>query len=386
MGKDSKQEDSRMNLNIVSVPTSKPTTTPSSALSSMSTPSTTSSQLATSSAMKSPITNWTSEPRKFLSHLRMEHLLAGVSGGVASTLVLHPLDLVKIRFAVNDGLHSRPKYDGLQHAFKSIWRDEGIRGLYRGVTPNVWGAGCAWGLYFLFYNSLKAWLQGGDARKDLGATKHMAIAAEAGVLTLIVTNPIWVVKTRLCLQYGVAPGATAIAPAAGGTLAVAHYSGMVDALRKVWKVEGIRGLYRGFVPGMFGVSHGAIQFMTYEEMKTLYNTSRSLPIDAKLSTFEYLSFAAVSKLIAAGTTYPYQVVRARLQDQHRLYGGVMDVLRQTWRGEGILGFYKGMYPNLLRVVPATALTFVVYEKTSGYLTGLRAPKSQDGNENEKKEK
>jgi len=62
----------------------------------------------------------------------------------------------------------------------------------RGVTPNVWGAGAAWGLYFLFYNSLKTWLQGGDARKNLGATTHMTIAAEAGLLTLVMTNPLWV--------------------------------------------------------------------------------------------------------------------------------------------------------------------------------------------------
>lgn len=39
---------------------------------------------------------------------------------------------------------------------------------------------------------------------------------------------------------------------------------------------------QGFVPGMFGVSHGALQFMTYEEMKTFYNQYRRLPIDAKL--------------------------------------------------------------------------------------------------------
>jgi len=68
---------------------------------------------------------------KLLSHVRMEHLLAGVSGGVASTLILHPLDLVKIRFAVNDGLSSRPKYNGLSHAFSSIFHAEGVRGLYR---------------------------------------------------------------------------------------------------------------------------------------------------------------------------------------------------------------------------------------------------------------
>jgi len=65
------------------------------------------------------------------SHVRMEHLLAGVTGGVASTLILHPLDLVKIRFAVNDGLSSRPQYDGLTHAFKSILKNEGFKGLYR---------------------------------------------------------------------------------------------------------------------------------------------------------------------------------------------------------------------------------------------------------------
>jgi len=71
------------------------------------------------------------EPLRFFSHLRMEHLLAGVSGGVASTLILHPLDLVKIRFAVNDGLSSRPQYNGLYDAFRSILKDEGVKGLYR---------------------------------------------------------------------------------------------------------------------------------------------------------------------------------------------------------------------------------------------------------------
>lgn len=71
------------------------------------------------------------EDKPFFSFIRMEHLVAGVSGGVASTLILHPLDLVKIRFAVSDGLSSRPQYSGLSHAFKSIFKDEGVRGLYR---------------------------------------------------------------------------------------------------------------------------------------------------------------------------------------------------------------------------------------------------------------
>jgi len=58
--------------------------------------------------------------------------------------------------------------------------------------------------------------------------------------------------------------------------------GMVDALVKLYRFEGIRGLYKGFLPGVFGVSHGALQFMAYEEMKNSFNNYRKMPIDTKL--------------------------------------------------------------------------------------------------------
>jgi len=51
----------------------------------------------------------------------------------------------------------------------------------------------------------------------------------------------------------------------------------------------------------------------------------------KQSALEYIGMAALSKLFAVATTYPYQVVRARLQDQHNKYNGVIDVIRRTWR-------------------------------------------------------
>ena len=53
-------------------------------------------------------------------------------------------------FIVNDGRTATvPRYDGLGSAFVTIVKKEGVRGLYRGVTPNVWGSGSAWGFYFL---------------------------------------------------------------------------------------------------------------------------------------------------------------------------------------------------------------------------------------------
>lgn len=298
-------------------------------------------------------TNGTSRKVTLFSQVKYEHMVAGISGGVTSTLILHPLDLIKIRFAVNDGrTTTAPQYRGLTSAFITIFRQEGFRGLYKGVTPNVWGSGSAWGFYFMFYNSIKTWIQGGNATQPLGPAWHMVAAAEAGILTLVMTNPIWVVKTRLCLQYDGMPVKNS----------QSKYGGMFDGLVKIYRNEGVKGLYRGFVPGMFGVSHGALQFMTYEEMKNKYNEYRNVPINTKLATGEYLVFAAISKLIAAAATYPYQVIRARLQDQNHSYKGSWDCIKQTWRYERMPGFYKGVIPYLVHVTPNICLVMIIYEK------------------------
>lgn len=130
---------------------------------------------------------------------------------------------------------------------------------------------------------------------------HMCAAAEAGILTLAITNPLWVVKTRLCLQYK----EDVNLPESK------RYNGTIDAIRKIYITDGIRGFYKvslsvggmerlilcdlvsnyvyfsleilqGFVPGILGVSHGAIQFMVYEELKNRYNKYLNVPIDTKL--------------------------------------------------------------------------------------------------------
>lgn len=291
-------------------------------------------------------------------HLKYEYLVAGITGGVISTLVLHPLDLIKIRLAVNDG-HSQcsPRYRGSIHAFREIVRTQGYLALYQGVIPNIVGAGASWGSYFFIYNCVKTWMQDGDVNASLGPWMNMLAAANAGILTLSLTNPIWVVKTRLCLQYTQDVNLSD----------TKRYSGMIDALRKICKTEGIRGLYKGYVPGIFGVSHGAIQFMTYEELKVKYNSYNDRPNSTRMDTTEYIVFAAVSKLIAAAVTYPYQVLRARLQDHHHNYHGVLDCIKSIWRFERWRGYYKGISMNLIRVTPATVITFVVYEHVSYYL-------------------
>lgn len=84
------------------------------------------------------------------------------------------------------------------------------------------------------YNSIKTWIQGGNAAQPLGPAWHMVAAAEAGILTLVMTNPIWVVKTRLCLQYDGMPVKNS----------QSKYGGMFDGLVKIYRNEGVKGLYR----------------------------------------------------------------------------------------------------------------------------------------------
>lgn len=293
-----------------------------------------------------------------VSHSQIEHLAAGISGGVASTILLHPLDLLKIRFAAHDGkLSPHPHYSSMLSAFRTIVHSEGAAGLYRGVVPNLIAASSAWGVYFLVYGQLKEGLHfGGQESSDsIRILQHLAAAAGAGSVSLIVTNPINVVRTRLCLQYGPLSSFTS-------TSRSMVYRGTFDALQKLYSREGVRGLYKGMTPGMLGVAHGSLQFMAYEELKSRYNRYRVMPEDSKLGTGEYVLFAAMSKIFASFITYPSQVIRTRLQDHHARYAGVGDVIRRTWAREGPKGFYKGFSPYLLHVTPNICLVFLIYEK------------------------
>lgn len=194
---------------------------------------------------------------------------------------------------------------GTIRSFKAIVKDEGVwRGLYRGVTPNMAGATISWGFYFGWYSLIKKYMKKDDQGK-LSAVQHLTASAEAGALTALMANPLWVVKTRMCTTTHNTPDA---------------YNGLLDGLKRLYLEEGVRGLYRGIVPALFGVSHGAIQFMVYEEMKKKRNEVRhkngvtsTEELNAQLSQTEYLLMASSSKVAATVITYPYQVLKSRLQ-------------------------------------------------------------------------
>ncbi|XP_062144438.1 folate transporter 1, chloroplastic isoform X1 [Alnus glutinosa] len=299
-----------------------------------------------------------------------ENATAGAVAGFATVAAMHPLDVVRTRFQVNDGRVSNlPSYKNTAHAIFTIARLEGLRGLYAGFYPAVLGSTVSWGLYFFFYDRAKQRYSKNKGEK-LSPGEHLASAAEAGALVCLCTNPIWLVKTRLQLQTPLHQ--------------TRPYFGLYDALRTIIREEGWSALYKGIVPGLFlQVSHGAIQFTTYEELRKVIvdlkskgSKKDSESDDKLLKSVDYAVLGASSKIAAILLTYPFQVVRARLQQRPSSDGipRYMDswhVVKETARFEGVRGFYKGITPNLLKNVPAASITFIVYENVLKLLKNAR---------------
>ncbi|TQV92149.1 hypothetical protein V2A60_004450 [Cordyceps javanica] len=289
--------------------------------------------------------------------------IAGLSAGTIATLVVHPLDIVKTRMqiyrSVSDPLSKPPTTVRLLRSLTANPRP--IASLYRGLTPNLVGNATSWASFFFFKSRFERFLaqqrhgggaDGDDARPSAG--DYFVASALAGAATAALTNPVWVLKTRMLSSDHGAHGA---------------YPSMLAGARTILRTEGLQGFYRGLGVSLVGVSHGAVQFAVYEPLKRAYygRRLRRRGVASETSPMSPEATVAISscaKLVAGAVTYPYQVVRSRLQNyqaDERFGRGASGVMARIWREEGLRGFYRGLVPGVVRVMPATWVTFLVYE-------------------------
>ena len=176
-----------------------------------------------------------------------------------------------------------------------------------------------------------------------------------------------------------------MAPSAGARVdaALRNYSGPLDCARRMLKEEGVKSFYKGLSAGYLGVAETAIQFVLYEHFKERL-TARRQPAQLQAATsqpadsFDVLLASGAAKFCACLIAYPHEVIRTRLREQKDIIGGDALERPRPYKGlvhcgaciarqEGVRGFYAGLGPHLLRVVPNTAIMFIVFE----FLSHLR---------------
>ncbi len=243
-----------------------------------------------------------------------------------------------------------------------------VAALYRGLAPNLLGSGTSWAAFFFCKARVEGAVRRATGHVRLTPADSFVASGLAGACVQVLLNPLWVLKTRMLASDRGARGA---------------YPGMVAGARRVLREEGVRGFYRGLAAGLLGVSHGAVQFGVYDPLVGWLRRRRAAERGpagagtdgrpaALLSNTDTLLVASVAKLVAGAATYPYQVVRSRLQnyDADARYGrGMAGVSRQLWREDGLRGFYRGLVPSVIRVMPATWVTFLVYENMKAWMGG-----------------
>ncbi|XP_057445219.1 peroxisomal nicotinamide adenine dinucleotide carrier-like isoform X2 [Lotus japonicus] len=336
--------------------------------------------------------------------------LAGAGGGIIAQIITYPLQAVNTRQQTertlkrnkqnfNTSATAPASAPGTLFQIFQVIGNEGLGGLYSGLKPSLLGTAASQGIYYYFYQVFKnkavaiaaARKVKGHGDGTVGMFGWLVVAAIAGSLNVLCTNPIWVLVTRMqthtqaerkimeqkkeALRRDASESSLA-----GSTLEdqLAELNsikprpyGTIHAANEVYNEAGIVGFWKGVFPALIMVCNPSIQFMIYESSLKRLREKRAAKKQgsSSVTALEVFLVGAIAKLGATVTTYPLLVVKSRLQAKQEIggsntlrYTGTFDAILKIIRYEGFPGFYKGMSTKIVQSVFAASVLFMIKEE------------------------
>ncbi|XP_061469886.1 mitochondrial adenyl nucleotide antiporter SLC25A23-like isoform X2 [Rhineura floridana] len=271
-----------------------------------------------------------------------KQLIAGAMAGAVSRTGTAPLDRLKVFMQVHASKSNNMNVLG---GLQGMISEGGIHSLWRGNGINVLKIAPESAIKFMAYEQIKRVIRG--QQETLRVQERFIAGSLAGATAQTIIYPMEVLKTRLTLRK------------------TGQYSGVADCARQVLQNEGIRAFYKGYLPNVLGIiPYAGIDLAVYETLKNTWLQKYSKNT-ADPGVLVLLGCGTISSTCGQIASYPLALVRTRMQAQATIEGApqltMLGLFRHILSREGVLGLYRGIAPNFMKVIPAVSISYVVYE-------------------------
>jgi len=288
-----------------------------------------------------------------------DFIAGGISAAISKTAVA-PIERVKLLLQVQHAskqITVDKQYKGMIDAFVRIPREQGFLAYWRGNLANVIRYFPTQALNFAFKDKYKQVFLGGVDKKTQfwrWFAGNLASGGAAGATSLCFVYPLDFARTRLAADVGKAG-------------AEREFSGLGNCLMKIFKSDGLIGLYRGFNVSVQGIIiYRAAYFGFFDTAKGMLPDPKNTPL--VISWMIAQTVTTISGIIS----YPFDTVRRRMMMQSGrskgevMYKNTIDCWVKINRNEGSKAFFKGAFSNVLRGTGG-AFVLVLYDEIKAFL-------------------
>ncbi|KAF2723184.1 mitochondrial carrier [Polychaeton citri CBS 116435] len=259
------------------------------------------------------------------------HALAGAGGGLLSMALTYPLVTLSTRAQVE----KKKGHTGTFGAAKRIVDREGVVGLYAGMESALFGVAVTNFVYYYWYEWTRAFFTRASNKPRLSTLESMAAGALAGSATVLMTNPIWVVNTRMMARKNESD--EPFLPTDEKDQRKKRAPNTISTVMKILREDGPSRFFAGVLPALVLVINPILQYTIFEQLKQILERRR------KVGLRDSFLLGALGKLAATSITYPYITVksRAHVASGEGTKEGITQSLRRIVKEEGVGGLYGG---------------------------------------------